>query len=78
MVKDPYTGAQVVNVERASIEDHLVMARKFVLAWMIRRNPPPEWAVIRQLAHIDIHIRRRWLKPDMDVRESHKRHRRPC
>ena len=29
---------------------------------MIRKNPPPECAVIKQLARIDIHIRQRWWK----------------
>ena len=38
------------------------MARKFVLEWMNRRSPPKENAVIRQLARIDLHIRRRWWR----------------
>ena len=59
MVKDHTTGHLVPNVDRIPIEDHLVMARKFVLEWMTRRNPPREHTVIRILARIDIHIRRR-------------------
>ena len=62
MVQDPDTRTAVVNVERAPIEDHLVMARKFVFEWTIKEHPPPERAVIRHLARIDIHIRRRWWK----------------
>ena len=33
---------------------------------MIKESPPPECAVIRQLARIDIHIRRRWWKNYID------------
>ena len=62
MVHDPDTQTAVVNVERAPIEEHLVMARKFVFEWTINEHPPPESSVIRQLARIDIHIRRRWWK----------------
>jgi hypothetical protein len=62
MVEDPNTGTPAVNVEKAPIEEHLVMARKFVFEWTIKEHPPPEGAVIRQLARIDIHIRRRWWK----------------
>ena len=38
------------------------MARKFVLEWMNRKSPPKEYTVIRILARIDIHIRRRWWR----------------
>ena len=38
------------------------MARKFVLKWMNRRSPPKEQTVIRILARIDLHIRRRWWR----------------
>ena len=59
-VKDPDTGMPVVNVGRTPIEEHLAMARKFVLEWADRRSPPQEHAVTRQMARIDIHIRKRW------------------
>ena len=51
-----------MNVDRIPVEEHLVMARKFVLEWMNRRNPPQERSVIRILARIDLHTRRRWWR----------------
>ena len=66
LVKDHETSKPVMNVNRVPIEEHLVMARKFVLEWMIRRNPPREHAVIRQLARIDLHIRQRWWRNYVD------------
>ena len=65
-VKDSDTSRPVLNVDRIPIEEHLVMARKFVLEWMNRRSPPQERAVIRQLARIDLHIRRRWWRNGVD------------
>ena len=62
MVKDHITGDLVPNVDRIPVEEHLVMARKFVLEWMNRKSPPKEYTVIRILARIDIHIRRRWWR----------------
>jgi hypothetical protein len=62
MVKDHITDEAVPNVDRIPIEEHLVMARKFVHEWMNRRSPPKEQAVIRILARIDLHIRRRWWR----------------
>ena len=62
MVKDHITGKPTINVDRIQVEEHLVMARKFVLEWMNRRFSPKEHAVIRQLARIDLHIRRRWWR----------------
>ena len=62
MVKDHISGDTVPNVDRIPVEEHLVMARKFVLEWMNRRNPPREHTVIRILARIDLHIRRRWWR----------------
>ena len=62
MVKDHISGDTVPNVDRIPVEEHLVMARKFVLEWMNRKSPPKEYTVIRILARIDIHIRRRWWR----------------
>ena len=62
MVKDHITDEVVPNVHRIPIEEHLVLARKFILEWMNRRNPPREAIVIRTLARIDLHIRQRWWK----------------
>ena len=59
-VRDPDTGTDVVNVERAPIEDHLAMARSFVFEWTTKEHSPPEGAVINHLKRIDIHLRRRW------------------
>ena len=53
-------------MDRIQVEEHLVMARKFVLEWMNRRSSPKEHAVIRQLARIDLHIRRRWWRNYID------------
>ena len=61
-VKDHSTAKPVINVDRIPVEEHLVMARKFVLERMNRRSPPKEHTVIRQLARIDLHIRRRWWR----------------
>ena len=66
MVKDHATAKPVINVDRIPVEEHLVMARKFVLEWMNRRSPPKEHTVIRQLARIDLHIRRRWWRNYID------------
>ena len=65
-VKDHITGKPTINVDRIQVEEHLVMARKFVLEWMNRRSSPKEHAVIRQLARIDLHIRRRWWRNYID------------
>ena len=62
MVKDHVTDELVPNVDRIPVEEHLVMARKFVLEWMNRRSPPKEHTVIRTLARIDLHLRQRWWK----------------
>ena len=59
-VRDPDTGTDVVNVERAPIEDHLAMARSFVFEWTTKEHSPPEGAVINHLKRIDIHLRQRW------------------
>ena len=37
MVKDHITGDLVPNVDRIPVEEHRVMARKFVLEWMNRK-----------------------------------------
>ena len=66
IVKDHGSGNPVMNVDRIPVEDYLVMARKFVLEWMNRRNTPQERAVIRILARIDLHIRRRWWRSYVD------------
>ena len=66
MVKDHATAKPVMNVDRIPVEEHLGMARKFVLEWMNRRSPPKKHAVIRQLARIDLHIRRRWWRNYID------------
>ena len=66
MVKDHKTGKPAVNDDRTPVEEHLTMARKFVLEWMNRRSPPKGNAVIRQLARIDMHIRRRWWRNYVD------------
>ena len=66
LFKDHESGNPVMNVDRIPVEEHLVMARKFVLEWMNRRDPPQERAVIRQLARIDLHIRRRCWRNYID------------
>ena len=66
MVKDHITDDTVPNVDRIPVEEHLVMARKFVLEWMNRKSPPKEHTVIRILARIDLHIRRRWWRNYVD------------
>ena len=66
MVKGHISGETVPNVDRIPVEQHLVMARKFVLDWMNRRNAPKEHTVIRILARIDLHIRRRWWRNYVD------------
>ena len=66
MVKDHISGESVPNVGRIPVEEHLVMAHKFVLEWMNKRNAPTEHTVIRILARIDLHIRRRWWRNYVD------------
>ena len=66
LFKDDETSKPVMNVNMIPIEEHLIMARKFVLEWMNRRNPPREDAVIRQLARIDLHLRQRWWRNYVD------------
>jgi hypothetical protein len=66
MVKGHAKGKPTINVDRIQVEEHLVIARKFVLEWMNRRSSPKEHAVIRQLARIDLHIRRRWWRNYID------------
>ena len=65
-VDDPDTGSQVLNIDRALIEEHLALCQAFVLQWVNRPKPPQDGLIVKQLSRIDKHIRARWWREYRD------------
>jgi hypothetical protein len=49
-------------IERDPIEQHLAQCRAFTIEWSTKQHPPSTGAITRQMARIDLEIRKRWCK----------------
>ena len=49
-------------IERDPIEQHLAQCRAFTIEWSTKQNPSSSGSITRQMARIDLEIRKRWCK----------------
>ena len=63
LVPNPMKGGkEEFMVEREPIEEHLAHCRAFIIDWSNRSRKPPDHVIIRQIARIDINIRKKWWR----------------
>ena len=51
---------QVLNIDRACIEEHLASCRSFIVEWTTTNNGPSYQIVFAQVSRIDFAIRSKW------------------
>ena len=73
MVPDPAAeGTMVLNVDREPVEEHLANVRSFILTWYLKQSRPNDDKIIRQVARLDMNIRRKWWRSYRDDSEGTK------
>ena len=77
LVEDPdkpdgHQDKMVLNVDREPIEEHLANVRSFILTWYLKTKRPTDDKIIRQVARLDMNIRRKWWRSYRDDSEGKK------